>query len=102
VNRVYNPKDLDLESYNYARRVAENSPMALRMAKVAVNRTQDIQGYTNAVDAAFSDYLSLIQYRGSARVEGIRRLGGVDLAVRHERGDRYGLQPLPSEARSGG
>ena len=102
VNRVYNPEDLDLESYNYARRVAENNPMALRMAKVAVNRTQDIQGYTNAVDAAFSDYLSLIQYRGSARVEGIRRLGGVDLAVRHERGDRYGLQPLPSEARSGG
>jgi enoyl-CoA hydratase len=101
VNRVYNPEDLDTESYNYARRVAENNPMALRMAKVAVNRTQDIQGYVAAVDAAFSDYLTLIQYRGSNRVEGIRRLGGVDLAVKHDRGERYGLTPKAVESPAG-
>jgi hypothetical protein len=31
--------------------------------------------------------------RGSGRVEGIRRLGGVDLAVRGLKGDRAGLTP---------
>lgn len=102
VSRVYAPEDLDREAYNYARRVSENNPMAVRMAKVSVNRTQDIQGYTAAVDAAFSDYITKIQYKGSGRIEGMRRLEGVDLAVRHERGDRYGLVPDAAEASAGG
>jgi enoyl-CoA hydratase len=102
VSRVYEPADLDRESFNYAMRVSENNPMAVRMAKVSVNRTQDIQGYAAAVDAAFSDYITKINYKGSGRIEGMRRLEGVDLAVRFDRGDRYGLTPEATEASAGG
>jgi enoyl-CoA hydratase len=92
VNRLYAPADLERETYAYAHRVAENGAFTLRMAKVAVNRVQDLQGYTNSVDAAFADYLVMSRLRGVARIEGARRLGGVDLALRHERGERYGQE----------
>jgi enoyl-CoA hydratase len=92
VNRVYDEADLERETMAYCQRVAENTPLALRMAKIATNRTQDIQGYTSAVDAAFADYLVMSQQRGVGRVEGMRRLSGVDLAVRGLQNERFGLQ----------
>lgn len=92
VNRVYDEADLVRETMAYCQRVAENTPWALRMAKVATNRTQDIQGYTNAVDAAFADYVVMMGQRGGGRAEGMRRLGGVDLAVKGLRKERFGLQ----------
>ena len=41
----YAPADLERETYAWARRVAENSPEALRMAKIQMNKAQDAQGF---------------------------------------------------------
>ena len=95
VNRVLSAADLEAETRNYALRVAEQSHYFLRIAKLAVNKMQDTQGYSSSVEAAFADYLVVANPRGGSpddrRVPGVRRLGGVDLALRGERGDRPGL-----------
>lgn len=91
VNRVYEPAELEHETLMYALRVAENSPMNVRMAKVAANKSQDLMGYTASLESGLSDYMLMAAHRGSGRVEGMRRLGGVDLAVRGLKGDRPGL-----------
>lgn len=90
VNRVCTAEDLERETVAYARRVAENGHVPLRLAKLAVNKAMDMQGYTNFVEAAFADYLVQSSQRGVARTEGERRLGGVDLALKHLRGERAG------------
>lgn len=93
VNRIYPADDLERETLAYARRVAENGPTALRMSKLAINKTQDIQGYSAAMEAAFADYLVMSQRGGGAfPKEGERRLGAVELAVRGLRGERPGLE----------
>ena len=96
VNRVHDLADLERETVNYALRVAENSPMAVRMSKAAANKTQDLMGYTNSLESGLSDYMLMAQNRGTGRVEGMRRLGGVDLAVRGLHGERPGLTPKES------
>lgn len=93
VSRVYAPADLERETLNYARRVAENTSSALRMTKLSINKAQDLQGYSNFMEAAFADYLVMMQTRGTGRVEGMRRLGGVDLAIKGMRGERAGQAP---------
>jgi len=93
VNRVLPLSDLEKETYAYARRVAENSPIALRFAKMEMNKVQDIQGYTSALEDTFGDYVAMRETRGTARVEGQRRLATVDLAVRGLKGERFGLKP---------
>jgi enoyl-CoA hydratase len=93
VNRVLPPEDLERETYAYARRVAENSPTALRFAKLAMNKAQDIQGYTSALEDALGDYVAMMNIRGAGRAEGEqRRLATVDLAVRGLKGERFGLK----------
>ena len=93
VNRVLPLEDLERETYAYARRVAENSPTSLRFAKVEINKAQDIQGYTNALEDALGDYMVMMNTRGAGRAEGQeRRLATVDLAVRGLKGDRFGLK----------
>ncbi len=96
VNRVYEKDELERETVNYALRVAENSPMAVRMSKLAANKSQDLMGYTSSLESGLSDYMLMAQNRGTGRVEGMRRLGGVDLAVRGLRGERAGLTPKES------
>ena len=93
VNRVL-PKDaLERETYAWARRVAENSPEALRMAKIQMNKAQDHAGFTNAVEDSLGDYQAMMHMPGSAmRMEGVKRLATVDLAVRGRRGERFGLK----------
>lgn len=92
VNRVLAPADLDRETMAYARRVAENSPEALRMAKIQMNKAQDAQGFTQAVEDSLGDYQAMMTMPGSTmRMEGERRLLTVDLAVRGRAGDRFGL-----------
>ena len=44
VNRVLPLADLERETFAWARRVAENSPEALRMAKIQMNKAQDAPG----------------------------------------------------------
>jgi enoyl-CoA hydratase len=93
VNRVLPLKDLERETYAYARRVAENSPLVLRFAKLQMNKAQDQQGYTNALEDSLGDYVAMsgTSERG-LRMEGKRRLTAVDLAVRGLKGDRFGLK----------
>jgi enoyl-CoA hydratase len=90
VNRIHKDKALEAETMAYARRVAENNPMTLRMTKLSVNKAMDIQGYSAAMESAFSDYMVMAANRGMPRAEGARRLGGVDLALRGLRGQRHG------------
>jgi enoyl-CoA hydratase len=92
VNRVYSAEELERETLAYARRVAENGRSALRLSKLAVNKAQDLQGYSAGVEGAFADFLVLAQTGGSGRREGVRRLGGVELALRGARGERPGLE----------
>jgi enoyl-CoA hydratase len=92
VNRVYGKADLERETLGWARRVAENSAETLRMAKVQMNKAQDAQGFTNAVEDSLGDYVAMMWMPGNEmRVEGQRRLRAVDLAVRGRRGERFGL-----------
>ena len=93
VNRVYEQADLERETVNYALRVAENSEVNVRLAKVAANKSQDLMGYTASLESGLSDYMLMMAHRGEARLKGQRRLGGVDLAVRGLRGERAGLTP---------
>jgi enoyl-CoA hydratase len=97
VNRIYPAADLERETLAYAARVAEQTPAALRLSKLAINKAQDLQGLAAGVEGAFADYLVLMQTRGVERVgaDG-RRLGGVDLALRGLRGERPGLEPVES------
>ena len=95
VNRVYSEDELERETLAYAERVAENDPAALRLGKLAVNKAQDAMGFSANVEAAFADYLVLseLRGRGRGRVAGGRRLAGVDLALRGQRGGRAGQTP---------
>jgi len=93
VNRVLAPADLERETYAWARRVAENSPDALRFAKIQMNKAQDAQGFTQALEDSLGDYQAMMHMPGlEMRVEGQRRLATVDLAVKGKRGERFGLK----------
>lgn len=57
VNRVYPRDQLDAKVMAYARRVAENDPFLVRMAKMACNQTQDIQGFPAAIRDSYALYV---------------------------------------------
>lgn len=96
VNRVYPKADLERETLAWARRVAENSPEATRMAKIQLNKAQDAQGFTQALEDSLSDYVAMMYMPGTEmRTEGQRRLLTVDLALRGQRGERFGLGSTP-------
>ena len=91
VNRVLAPADLERETFAWARRVAENTPEALRLAKIQMNKAQDAQGFTNAVEDSLGDYQAMMHMPGlQMRLEGERRLATVDLAVKGRRKERFG------------
>jgi enoyl-CoA hydratase len=91
VNRVLPGAELELQTFAWARRVAENSPETLRMAKIQMNKSQDAQGFTNAVEDSLGDYQAMMHMPGNAmRMEGERRLLSVDLAVKGKAGERFG------------
>jgi len=92
VNRVLPAADLEREAFAWARRVAENSPDALRFAKIQMNKAQDAQGFTQVLEDSLGDYQAMLHLPGMPhRMEGQRRLHTVDLAVRGKRGERFGL-----------
>ena len=89
VNRVIAAEDLERETLAWAQRVAENGYGTLRMAKLAVNKMQDLVGFSAAMEAAFADFLVVSRMGGHPRdLPEERRLGGVDLALRGARGER--------------
>jgi enoyl-CoA hydratase len=91
VNRVLPLADLEREAFAWANRVAENSPEALRWAKIQMNKAQDAQGFSRAVDDSFGDYYAMRTSMGDAmRTPGERRLATVDLAVKGRRKERFG------------
>ena len=91
VNRVLSPADLERETYAFARRVAENTPGALRYAKIQMNKAQDAQGFNRAVEDSFGDYVAMMTtLADEQRVEGGLRLTTVDLAVKGRKGQRFG------------
>jgi hypothetical protein len=54
-----------------------------------MNKAQDAQGYTRALEDSFGDYVAMMHLPGEEmRKEGERRLHTVDLAVRGKRGER--------------
>ena len=94
VNRVLPNADLERETFAWARRVAENSPEALRMAKIQMNKAQDAQGFTQALEDSLGDYVAMMWMPGTEmQAPGTRRLHTVDLAVKGRRGERFGLPP---------
>jgi enoyl-CoA hydratase len=52
VNRVVSPERLSAEVLELAQRIAEQPVMGVRLAKMAVNQTQDQQGYYNSLRSA--------------------------------------------------
>ncbi len=76
VNRVVPLDQLLAATMELARRIGAKDAFALRMAKRAVNRTQDIQGYTTAVDAIF-DMHHLGHARASLVTGGLPSLAGI-------------------------
>ena len=96
VNRVLAPADLERETFDFARRVAQNSPEVLRFSKIHANKAQDAQGFSNALEDSLGDYQAMMYLPGSnLRMEGERRLLAVDLALQGRRGERPGQTPLP-------
>ncbi len=91
VNRVIPADALERETRAFAARVAQSSHGSLRMAKLAINKIQDVQGFSASMEGAFADFLVMAQMGGHPRKPALdRRLGGVDLALRGARGERDG------------
>lgn len=94
VNRVLPTADLERETFAWARRVAENEPEVLRFAKLQMNKAQDAQGFTQAVEDSLGDYCAMMWMPGSnLRLQGGKRMLAVDLALRGRRGERAGQTP---------
>jgi enoyl-CoA hydratase len=91
VSRVYGCDDLKVETFAYARRVAENSPLTLRMAKLQINKAQDAGGFRALVEDSFGDFLAMMFMPESDLVDtDKKRLRSVDLAIRGRKGERHG------------
>ncbi|MGH8444541.1 MAG: enoyl-CoA hydratase [Solimonas sp.] len=56
-NHVVPRAELEAFTLRLAQRIAEAPPLAIRMLKRSLNRTADIQGYRNAVEAHFDTHL---------------------------------------------
>lgn len=57
VNRVYERDELLPQTLAYARRVAENDSLQLRLIKLAINQQQDTQGFKAHIDAAHTMHI---------------------------------------------
>jgi enoyl-CoA hydratase len=94
VNRVYPREALERETIAYAKRVAQNAPMALRLAKHSINQMQDGQGFSQNMETAFHDFLVWSRLRSidPQAIRTNRQLPGVGLALQRLRGEEP--QPL--------
>lgn len=72
VNRVVPREELDASVLALAHEIAQMDPFALRMAKRAVNLTQDMQGYRNSIEAVFD--MHMVNHAHTAAKIGIGRV----------------------------
>ena len=63
VNRVVPRDRLEAETMALAQKIAERDPFALKLAKASVNETQDAQGWRQAMEGAFKNYMLTIPHR---------------------------------------
>ena len=63
VNRVVPRAELESETMALAQRIAERDPFALKFAKASVNEMQDAQGWRQAMEGAFKNYMLTIPHR---------------------------------------
>lgn len=63
VNRVVPRDKLESETLALAQKIAERDPYALKLAKASVNETQDAQGWRQAMEGAFKNYMLTIPHR---------------------------------------
>jgi enoyl-CoA hydratase len=86
VNRVVEAEKLREETLAFAERVGQNGYTSLRMAKLAVNKAQDVAGFSTAMEAAFADFLVLARIGGHPRkLPDKPQLPAVGLALRDDR-----------------
>jgi enoyl-CoA hydratase len=83
VNQVVPRADLESATLEMAGRIARVDAFALRMAKRAINRTMDIQGYASSLEACF-DMHHLGHMRARIVTGGVPALAG--LAAMKEKG----------------
>ena len=63
VNRVVPRAELAEETMALAQRIAERDPFALKFAKASVNETLDAQGFKQAMENSFKNYMLTIPHR---------------------------------------
>jgi enoyl-CoA hydratase len=63
VNRVVPRARLEEETLALAHKIAERDPFALKFAKASVNETMDAQGFRQALEGAFKNYMMTIPHR---------------------------------------
>ena len=63
VNRVVPRDRLEEETMALAQKIAEQDPFALKLAKASVNEMQDAQGWRQAMEGAFKNYMLTIPHR---------------------------------------
>jgi enoyl-CoA hydratase len=63
VNRVVPRARLEEETMALAQKIAERDPFALKFAKASVNETMDAQGFRQALEGAFKNYMLTIPHR---------------------------------------
>ncbi|MHB8576211.1 MAG: enoyl-CoA hydratase-related protein [Dehalococcoidia bacterium] len=89
VNRVVPRAQLEEETLALARRIAQNDPFWLRLAKLSVNQAQDHMGYSTFVQGAAHTYHLMTESGGNVPREqdqgGRRRYQSVDRALSYER-----------------
>jgi enoyl-CoA hydratase len=84
VNRVVPRASLEEETMKLAQQIAERDPFALKFAKASVNEMQNAQGWREAMEGAFKNYMITIPHR----IE----LGTYGAAVREKNPkDRFGV-----------
>ena len=94
VNKVVPRADLMDETMTFARRIAQNDPFALRLAKLSINQAQDAMGYSTHIRSAIQTYVVMSESGAKELTENPqgsrRRFATVDraLAYESERRDR--------------
>jgi len=86
VHKVVPRKDLAVETWAQAERIAENDLLFLRMLKQSINSAQDAMGYRTSVQSAHSNYMVAVSGR-NVRDKDVRRLVGVGNALEKLKGN---------------